>query len=63
MGRIRPTYIKRVSLELVNKYPDQFGTDFEANKEMVDNLTDVQTVTMRNRIAGYITRYLSHSEI
>ncbi|MBO5669471.1 MAG: 30S ribosomal protein S17e [Candidatus Methanomethylophilaceae archaeon] len=63
MGRIRPTYIKRVSLELVNKYPDQFSTDFEANKEMVDNLTDVQTVTMRNRIAGYITRYLSHSEI
>ncbi|MBO5654239.1 MAG: 30S ribosomal protein S17e, partial [Candidatus Methanomethylophilaceae archaeon] len=58
-----PTYIKRVSLELVNKYPDQFSTDFEANKEMVDNLTDVQTVTMRNRIAGYITRYLSHSEI
>ncbi|MBO5654238.1 MAG: 30S ribosomal protein S17e, partial [Candidatus Methanomethylophilaceae archaeon] len=39
MGRIRPTYIKRVSLELVNKYPDQFSTDFEANKEMVDNLT------------------------
>ena len=63
MGRIRPTYIKRVSLELVNKNPDQFSTDFEANKEMVDNLTDVQTVTMRNRIAGYITRYLSHSEI
>ena len=63
MGRIRPTYIKRVSLELVNKYPDQFSTDFEANKEMVNNLTDVQTVTMRNRIAGYITRYLSHSEI
>jgi small subunit ribosomal protein S17e len=63
MGRIRPTYIKRVSLELVNKYTDQFSTDFEANKEMVDNLTDVQTVTMRNRIAGYITRYLSHSEI
>ena len=63
MGRIRPTYIKRVSLELVNKYPGQFSTDFEANKEMVDNLTDVQTVTMRNRIAGYITRYLAHSEI
>ena len=63
MGRIRPTYIKRVSLELVNKYPGQVSTDFEANKEMVDNLTDVQTVTMRNRIAGYITRYLSHSEI
>ena len=49
MGRIRPTYIKRVS-------------DFEANKEMVSTLTDVSSVKMRNRIAGYITRYLSHPE-
>ena len=63
MGTIRPTYIKRVSIELVNKYPEQFSTDFEANKEMVNKLTDVQSVTMRNRIAGYITRYLAHTEI
>lgn len=63
MGRIRPTYIKRVSIELVNKYPQAFSMDFEENKAMVNNLTDVSSVTMRNRIAGYITRYLSHSEI
>ena len=37
-------------------------TDFEANKEMVSTLTDVSSVKMRNRIAGYITRYLSHPE-
>ncbi len=63
MGRIRPTYIKRVSIELVNKYPQAFSRDFENNKEMVNNLTDVYSVKMRNRIAGYITRYLSRPEI
>ena len=63
MGRIRPTYIKRVSIELVNKYPEIFSKDFENNKEMVSALTDVSSVMMRNRIAGYITRYLSHPEI
>ena len=64
MGRIRPTYIKRVSIELLNKYPQAFSKDldFEANKEMVSTLTDVSSVKMRNRIAGYITRYLSHPE-
>ncbi len=62
MGRIRPTYIKRVSIELVNKYPQAFGKDFDANKEMVATLTDVQSVPMRNKIAGYITRYMSHPE-
>ncbi|MDR1405148.1 MAG: 30S ribosomal protein S17e [Candidatus Methanoplasma sp.] len=63
MGRIRPTYIKRVSIELLNKYPQVFSRDFENNKEMVNNLTDVYSVKMRNRIAGYITRYLSRPEI
>ena len=62
MGRIKPTYIKRVSIELVNKYPQAFGKDFDANKEMVATLTDVQSVPMRNKIAGYITRYMSHPE-
>ena len=57
MGRIRPTYIKRVSIELLNKYPQAFSKDFE-----VSTLTDVSSVKMRNRIAGYITRYLSHPE-
>ena len=37
MGRIRPTYIKRVSIELLNKYPQAFSKDFEANKEMVSS--------------------------
>ena len=54
MGRIRPTYIKRVSIELLEKYPQAFSKDFEANKEMVSTLTDVSSVKMRNRIAGYI---------
>ena len=62
MGRIRPTYIKRVSIELINKYPQAFNKDFDNNKERVATLTDVQTVPMRNKIAGYITRYLSHPE-
>ncbi|MCK9323031.1 MAG: 30S ribosomal protein S17e [Candidatus Methanomethylophilaceae archaeon] len=63
MGRIRPTYIKRVAIELVNKYPQAFSRDFDANKEMVNALTDVSSVKMRNRIAGYVTRYLSRPEI
>ena len=63
MGRIRPTYIKRVAIDLVNKYPKAFNDVFENNKAMVGSLTDVSSVTMRNRIAGYITRYVDQVEI
>jgi small subunit ribosomal protein S17e len=62
MGNIRPTYIKRVAIELVRKYPDRFTGDYQHNKEMVGKLTDVRSVSMRNKIAGYVTRYRKHYE-
>jgi small subunit ribosomal protein S17e len=57
MGKIRPTYIKRVAIDLVKKHNDKFTEDFQHNKEMVAELTDVKSITMRNKIAGYITSY------
>ena len=62
MGNIRPTYIKRVATELVRRYPEQFTDDFEHNKRKVAELTDVSSNMMRNRIAGYVTRYRKHVE-
>lgn len=57
MGNIRPTYIKRVAIELLKQYPNEFTADYENNKKKVSELTDVQYSRMRNRIAGYVTRY------
>ena len=57
MGRVRPTYIKRVAIELVRTYPDRFTDDFDHNKAVVNELTDVDSITMRNRITGYVTRF------
>jgi len=62
MGNIRPTYIKRVAIELVQKYPEQFTSDYQHNKLMVAKLTDVRYISMRNKIAGYVTRYRTHYE-
>jgi small subunit ribosomal protein S17e len=57
MGNIRQKYIKRTALELLERFPDDFNHNFQENKVKVDELTDVSTKIMRNRIAGYITRY------
>jgi small subunit ribosomal protein S17e len=57
MGRIRPTYIKRVAIELLRRFPEQFTNDFEQCKAKVGELTDCKYVGMRNRIAGYVVRY------
>ena len=62
MGNIRPTYIKRVAIDLVQKYPRVFNADFDNNKVMVDKLCTVESVKMRNRIAGYVTRYWQNQQ-
>jgi len=44
----------------VKEYPDQFKyDDFQHNKEKVEELIEVSSKLMRNKIAGYITRYLA----
>jgi small subunit ribosomal protein S17e len=57
MGNIRPSFIKSRALRLVETYPDQFTDDFEKNKHLVSEFSDVDNKRMRNWIAGYITRY------
>ena len=57
MGKIRPTYIKRVAIELVDTFSDEFNADFNHNKELVLHLTDILSQTYANRIAGYATTY------
>lgn len=56
MGCIRQGFIKRVARELLDRYPNEFTTDFEHNKRKVQELTNVTSKTIRNRIAGYLTK-------
>ena len=68
MGNIRQTYIKRVAIELIRHYPEDFTGDFSQNKLKVLQLTDLGVTVeghlqathkkLANRIAGYATRYV-----
>jgi small subunit ribosomal protein S17e len=56
MGRIKQTYLKRVAERLLREYPDGFTTDFQKNKARVGAYTDITSKTIRNKIAGYLTK-------
>mgnify|MGYP000159064464 CR=1 FL=1 len=56
MGKVRPRFIKATARKLLELYPDKFTADFEHNKRMVQELTNITSKRLRNRIAGYITR-------
>ncbi|HUV83402.1 MAG TPA: 30S ribosomal protein S17e [archaeon] len=53
---IRPSYIKSLATHLLNDKGELFTNDFEDNKPLVTQYTNVQSKVIRNRIAGYITR-------
>ena len=60
MGNIRSTYIKHITKELINMYPDRFvASDFQHKKEKVAEPADFDSKVIRNRIAGYNTRILA----
>jgi len=53
---IKPAYVKKTARKLMEQYPDAFSEDFEQNKELVAELTNIQSKSVRNRVAGYVTR-------
>jgi len=55
VGSVRSERIKRVARELVEKYPDKFSTDYEANKKVLGEITIISSNTIRNQLAGYIS--------
>lgn len=52
---IKPAYIKKIGNRLLERYPDAFSADFEHNKDVVVEVTNVESKGVRNRIAGYVT--------
>lgn len=53
---IKPAYVKKTGTLLLERYPEAFSGDFEQNKDRVEELTNIESKGVRNRIAGYVTR-------
>ncbi|MEK6899942.1 MAG: 30S ribosomal protein S17e [Nanoarchaeota archaeon] len=56
MGRIKTTFIKRKTKELLKMHGEKFATDFEQNKKVASQYISGGSKKIRNVIAGYLTR-------
>ena len=59
MGKVRTEQVKRIARELLDKYPSKFSANFEANKQLVNQYTNISSTKLRNRVAGYTARLAS----
>ena len=48
--------VRRLSQEILQKYPGMFGTDYEANKEQLAKIATVNSKMIRNKLVGKITK-------
>lgn len=62
LGKVRPDRVKKVARELLERYPNDFSTDFESNKKTLAKTVSIYSPRLRNRIAGYITRLAAISK-
>ncbi len=56
MGRIKTTFVKRKTKELLAKHGEKFTTDFNKNKQVTSSHTVLHCKKLRNIMAGYMTR-------
>ena len=54
---------RRLSELMMSRHPEVFGTDFEKNKEALEDLAIVSSKQLRNRIAGYIAKSLKQDAV
>ncbi|MHB1439133.1 MAG: 30S ribosomal protein S17e [Cuniculiplasma sp.] len=58
MGSIRPQYVKKIAVDLVNSSPDLFTENFHKNSELLKTVIQGASKKDFNEITGYATRYV-----
>ena len=62
MGRVRTGLIKRASRNIIEKYYSKLTLDFDTNKKVIEEVADIPSKRVRNKIAGFITHLMKRLE-
>ena len=50
--------IKRLSFEVLDEHKSKFGEDFAENKLALNQVSIIRSKGLKNKVAGYITRFI-----
>ncbi|WP_149528927.1 30S ribosomal protein S17e [Sulfuracidifex tepidarius] len=62
MGTVYTKDIKHMAELIYEKYTEDVTSDYQKNKELVKKVVTVESKVVRNRLAGYLTRYYSKAK-
>ena len=55
--------IKKITAEILEGNKDKFGIDFRENKKILDEISIVRSKGLKNKIAGFITKFIKREII
>ncbi|KXN69533.1 ribosomal protein rps17 [Conidiobolus coronatus NRRL 28638] len=58
MGRVRTKTVKKASRVLIEKYYPRLTLDFHTNKRIADEVAQIPSKRLRNKIAGFTTHLM-----
>jgi small subunit ribosomal protein S17e len=61
MGRIKSVAIKNLARDIIEEHGSRFGTDFDKNKKIIDEIRKIDSKYIRNVVAGYITKEIERA--
>ena len=50
--------IKRLAFEVMDGHKSKFGEDFADNKKSLNQISIIRSKSLKNKIAGYITKFI-----
>lgn len=56
MGQIKGKQIKKAAKEIVEKYYIKLDNDFYHNRTVVEDVSEISSYRLRNKVSGYVTR-------
>ncbi|MEW6042791.1 MAG: hypothetical protein AB1608_00815 [Thermoproteota archaeon] len=54
--------IRRLSMQVLERYKDRFTTDYEENKKTLDQVAVIRSKALKNEMAGFITKFIKHEQ-
>jgi small subunit ribosomal protein S17e len=55
--------IRKLAEELLEQYGEKFTDNFEENKKILNEIAEIKSKYLRNKVAGYITRIVTRSKV
>eukprot|EP01083_Nonionella_stella_P148534 470325_1 len=62
MGRVRTKTVKKAARVIIERYYPRLTLDFDTNKKICEEIAQIPSKRLRNKVAGFVTHLMKRIE-